>query len=168
MEKGSLIPTQQQTWEGNPVKRAWLEAIQAALWWQEMHQGYPASRSGLRTLGILCSMQLQGAWAGCNRDGSRSMPKVSVLHCSHREALTHSLMFCGTASMLKDAFLPLPAAPVGERGTAKGGSEPALLYPGWDPGPSSISCPSQQVCWVRGDARKGAAVPRHVAVQVGR
>lgn len=108
------------------------------------------------------------SWAGCNRDGSRSMPKVSVLHCSHRKALTHSLMFCGTASMLKDAFLPLPAAPVGERGTAKGGSEPALLYPGWDPGPSSISCPSQQVCWVRGDARKGAAVPRHVAVQVGR
>lgn len=105
--------------------------------------------------------------AACNRDGSRSMPKVSVLHCSCREALTHSLMLCETASMLKNAFLPLPAAPGGERGTAKGSSEPALLYPRWDPGPGSICCPAQQVCWARGDAAKGAVVPRRVVAQAG-
>jgi len=75
VEKGSLIPTQQQTWEGNPVKRAWLEDIQAALWWQEMHQGYPASRSGLRTLGILCSMQLQGAGLAATEMGADPCPR---------------------------------------------------------------------------------------------
>jgi len=82
--------------------RAWQEAIRAApRWQQEMQQGRPAASSGLRTLGILCSTRLQGAWLPAPELGAACCaPKLGALRGSCRGA---------------HASCPLPAAPGGER-----------------------------------------------------